>query len=164
MSAMNHSTAELRELHLVSLIAGICLHVQYFARGEHHMPGVKYLQVAGMLFPGTAAALKWFRGLTLAEAISFTSSSTAYGLLGLYSSLLVHRPFLHPLRRFPGPFVAKLTKPVAHNPSHKSDAHKVSLELYQKYGTFMRVGYLGSNYRQCKRAAINRPNSHVDES
>ena len=97
MSAMTDSTAEMSALHLVSLVAGICLHVRYFARREHHMHGVEYLQAAGALFAGTAAALKWFRGLTLAEAIRFILLSTAYELLGLYSSILVYRLFLHPL-------------------------------------------------------------------
>lgn len=104
------------------------------------MYGVKYLQGAVAIFAGTAAALKWSLGFTLAQAIGVTSSITAYVLLGLFGSLLIYRLFFHPLRRFPGPFGAKVTSLWLTTKVTNHDAHKVSLELYRKYGPFVRVG------------------------
>ncbi|KAH7311409.1 putative cytochrome P450 [Stachybotrys elegans] len=121
--------------------AGVGLHLGFFIRGEHHMNGVKYMQIATLAFCGFAAALTRFYGVTLPSALLTTSSISGYMLLGTLSSTLAYRLLFHPLRRFPGPFGAQITSLWFSNHVYRNaDAHKKSLELYKKYGTFVRVG------------------------
>lgn len=104
------------------------------------MYGVKYMQVGAVLV--AAWTLFLTRAYSIAPGIAFRQVSTyAIALLGgLYSSLLVYRHLLHPLRKFPGPFGARTTSLWLSSQLKNGNAHKKMLELHQRYGPFVRIG------------------------
>ncbi|KAH6876594.1 cytochrome P450, partial [Thelonectria olida] len=61
--------------------------------------------------------------------------------LGLVGSILTYRALFHRLRRFPGPFPAKLSRFYAMKNAAKSlRANEEIQKLHEKYGDFVRVG------------------------
>lgn len=60
----------------------------------------------------------------------------------IFSSILVYRAFLHPLRNFPDPFAAKLTKMCALIQAARTGLkwYKVDAELHERYGDYVRTG------------------------
>ncbi|KAI9164122.1 Cytochrome P450 monooxygenase notG' [Paramyrothecium foliicola] len=121
--------------------AGVCLHLGYFIRGEHHMHGVRYLQIFILMFAGLSAAFTKYCDISILSALFRTSTLFGYILSGVFSSVLVYRTAFHPLRRFPGPVAAKISSIwFSHHVYRSADAHKKSLDLYKKYGKFVRVG------------------------
>ncbi|KAL9127724.1 MAG: hypothetical protein Q9217_003454 [Psora testacea] len=125
---------------LIAVFLGVCLHVGYFQRGEHHMYGLRYLQAFTLLFMTSTAALTLGCELPLFTSVKITGAIFGYLSIGIYGSLLFYRIFWHPLRRFPGPTAAKITSLWYSTQVTGFDAHKKALELYKKYGPFVRVG------------------------
>ena len=129
-----------QQVKLIAVVIGVCLHVWYFQRGEHHMYGLRYLQVVTLLFIIATGAF------TVGSESSFLSSLSVVGsffgclFIGLYGSLLCYRLIWHPLRGFPGPIAARVSSLWFSSQVIKFDAHQKSLRLYQKYGQFVRVG------------------------
>lgn len=67
-------------------------------------------------------------------------SISVYYLCGLYCSLVIHRLFLTPLKRFPGPLGAKISNIWFSTRLRKADAHRQLLSLHNQYGEFLRIG------------------------
>ncbi|KAI5924848.1 putative cytochrome P450 monooxygenase [Camillea tinctor] len=123
-----------------AVLFGVALHLLYFKRGEHHMYGVRYLQAF------VITCLVATSTLTIAYGVAFKSSLVIVGLctghvsVGLFGSLLCYRLFWHPLRAFPGPLAARISSLWISTQNIKPQNHLVSLDLYKKYGPFVRVG------------------------
>jgi tryprostatin B 6-hydroxylase len=64
---------------------------------------------------------------------------TSY-LASLFLSITVYRLAFHPLRRFPGPFPAKVTKLYGPWLARHRRLHEEFRSLHQKHGAFVRVG------------------------
>jgi len=85
--------------------------------------------------------------ITLREAASHSYTDagkiTAVGTVSYFSalstSILLYRAFFHPLRNFPGPFSAKLSK-VVHvlKIAKESKNYLLNEDLFEKYGGFVR--------------------------
>ncbi|KFA53843.1 hypothetical protein S40293_01616 [Stachybotrys chartarum IBT 40293] len=120
--------------------AGICLHLGYFIHGEHHMYGVKYLQAFLATFLGATILQRFLYGVALASALAYSSQIIGCTLLGLYGSLIIYRLAWHPLRKFPGPIGARFSSLWFSGHVAGAVAHHRCLELYRKYGPFVRVG------------------------
>ena len=125
---------------LIAVGAGVCLHLGYFRQDEHHMYGLRYLQAFTLLFVTLTGTLTLGYELSLVSSLSITSSLFGCLFLGLYGSLLCYRLVWHPLRRFPGPIAARISSLWYSTQVTNFDAHKKALELYNKYGPFVRVG------------------------
>lgn len=125
---------------LIAVVTGIVLHIGYFQKGEHHMYGLRYLQALTLLFITSTGTLTLGCNLPLFPSLTITTNVLGCLLWGLYASLLCYRIAWHPLRRFPGPFLAKISSLWYSTQVTKFDAHKRALELYNKYGPFVRVG------------------------
>lgn len=125
---------------LFAVVAGVCLHLGYFYHGEHHMYGLRYLQASTFFFITSTSALTSGYELPLASSLSFTTSFFGCLFLGLYGSLLCYRLVWHRERRFPGPTAAIISSLWYSTQVTNVDAHKKTLELYNKYGPFVRVG------------------------
>ncbi|KAF2710676.1 cytochrome P450 [Pleomassaria siparia CBS 279.74] len=95
--------------HVFFSVLGICMHVGYFWTNEHHMYGVRYLELAFLSVSGLTLSFLFTSEQPLWQSFLNSSSAHVHVLLGLYSSLLIYRLFWHPLRQFPGPFPAKIT-------------------------------------------------------
>lgn len=119
--------------------AGVATHIRFFHRGEHHMHGIHYLQICfGILI--TVLSTSVSIGEPLDQALLITTTLAAYYLTGLYGSLIICRIFFGSLKRFPGPFWARISTLSFSIQVRKGDSHSKLLTLHQKYGDFVRVG------------------------
>lgn len=97
-------------VHLVALATGVCLHLGYFQRGEHYMYGLRYLQAFTLLFHALTVALTLRHDLSWLLSIKMTNFIFVHLMLGLYGSLLCYRLVWHPLRGFPSPIAAGISR------------------------------------------------------
>ncbi|KAF2734445.1 putative cytochrome P450 [Polyplosphaeria fusca] len=127
-------------MNLPAIALGVGLHVFYFRKFEHHMYGVRYLQLflSSVLF--STYWLMFSSKQSLTQCFLESLPPHIYLLLGIYASLVTYRLLLHPLRRFPGPFPAKISSLWFSTQLGKSEAHKKILALHLKYGPFVRIG------------------------
>lgn len=79
-------------------------------------------------------------------------------LLSLWASILGYRAFFHPLRKFPGPFYAKLTKFWALSQAAKTHLkwYQVDHKLHLKYGDYVRTGIFNLLYNE----DLSKTNDH----
>lgn len=87
--------------------AGIATHVLYLNRSEHHLYGVRYLQLAFVVFCVAVAGLVRIGEAKFADAFATVLAYEGSFFAGLYTSLLIYRAFLNPLNKFPGPYPAR---------------------------------------------------------
>ena len=82
------------------------------------------------------------------EAIGYTLLETASFNMGLIISIMVYRLYFHPLRRFPGPLLAKVSMLYVVWTVHKSGVryHEVLNGWHRLYGDVVRVGRHSSNF------------------
>lgn len=125
---------------LMAILVGVCLHVGYFQRGEHHMYALAYLQAFTLVAGALTFGISFFYGLPWTSTFKVVIPVFGYLFSGLYGSLLCYRLFYHPLRAFPGPVAAKLSSLWFSFHVRHFNAHTKSLELCNKYGPFVRVG------------------------
>jgi hypothetical protein len=120
---------------------GVVSHLGYFIHGEHHMESPRILSVF-VLGPLISFAWGLFgNDLSIAEAVSATVVASSSYFAALTASILTYRAFFHPLRHFPGPFSARLTK-LTHVARllPRSDNFAQAHQLHEKYGDIVRVG------------------------
>lgn len=124
----------------VALLAGVTTHLGYFIRGEHHNHTSQIVKfyialdviIAGVFIRTNAGDLK-------TGAIKAGVATAAY-LLGLFGSMAIYRLFLHPLRKFRGPFLARLSNLYHSSLLGNSDNYRVIYNLHQRYGPIVRTG------------------------
>jgi len=114
---------------LAGAMTGFLSHTLYFVRGYHDTSILSIL----LTHFASYASLTIFFGL-----IPATLLSTSY-LAALFTSISLYRLFLHPLRRFPGPLPAKLSK--LHGPylARNGQLHIEQNKLFSKYGNIVRI-------------------------
>ena len=121
-------------------IAGLVSHLTYFIHGEHHNQTPMYFK---MLMGGIAIVFA-SEFLLVARTIMGSLTNTAYiasaYMVPLYTSMLVYRIFFHPLRKFPGPFMYKVSKLWHVLKLIKRNNCHVLEDLHQQYGDFVRTG------------------------
>lgn len=122
-------------------IAGVATHALYFNKAEHHLYGVRYLQIALAVFLTAVAGMSRIGEKSTSEAFYIATAFESSYLAGLYASLLFYRVFLHPLNKFPGPYGARLSDfwYSTHIDAKKADAHKLLEKLHAKHGDFLRI-------------------------
>ena len=125
---------------LVGTALGVASHLGYFIHGEHHMQATRiaafFIIAPVLLFIVT---LRDIDGHSYSEAGKITAVGTASYFTALSTSILIYRAFFHPLRRFPGPFSAKLSK-ITHVLRIAKDSKNYLLneQMFDKYGQFVR--------------------------
>lgn len=128
-------------LALLAAAAGVVCHVGYFIHGEHHM---KSPRILGMFIIGPLiffACVRFQTSFSFAEATITTLVVSSSYFAALTASILTYRVLFHPLRHFPGPFSARLTK-LTHVSRllPRSDNFAQAHQLHEKYGDVVRVG------------------------
>jgi tryprostatin B 6-hydroxylase len=119
---------------------GIASYVVYFNRGEHHQYAARYLIIfAGLVSAGVAFSVL-VREKPFNQAVADVFGLAASYLAGLYASLVLYRILLHPLRRFPGPFGARMSAFWLSTQLGNSDAYRQVQRLHEQYGPYVRVG------------------------
>ncbi|KAH7073023.1 cytochrome P450 monooxygenase-like protein [Paraphoma chrysanthemicola] len=120
---------------------GVLSHVAYFIRGEHHLqaPSLLITTITAPLLAITTQLLFTDIGFTAALVRSFAALGSFLGALCV--SIVTYRLFFHPLRHFPGPFGAKITK-FWHVKQvfPKIQNHRLLDSLRKEYGDFVRTG------------------------
>ena len=119
--------------------AGIASYLGYFHRGEHHLHGMRYIQML-FIFSAISIAAVNASGRPIGQAFASVVSLVACYLTGVYASLLVYRLFLSPLNCFPGPYGAKVSSLWLSAQLVERDAYKKVLKIHEKYGDFVRIG------------------------
>jgi tryprostatin B 6-hydroxylase len=121
-------------------LLGVSSHLGYFIHGEHYMQAVRLFTV---LTTSPFAIFILINRLDEPASITFAAQKTAIAVLSylvsLIASILTYRIFFHPLRHFPGPFTAKLTK-LSHvlRLLEKSDNYIQADQLHKDYGDVVR--------------------------
>ena len=121
-------------------IAGGGSHVGFFHKGEHHLYPQRYLQVF-ILACAFVVLIFSLSGETLQGSLRTTAFVASAYLIGLYTSLITYRVFIHPLNKFPGPWPAKLSSLWFPTQLKNLDSHGQLQHLHQKYDSdFIRIG------------------------
>ena len=121
--------------------AGVLTHLGYFKHGEHHLYGLKYVQAFFGGFIVLNILILGFFQLPFDVSLIVAEQVSAFYLIGLYTSLLFYRIFFHPLNRFPGPILARVSNLWFSSQCLNADAHKQVLKLHREYNTdFLRIG------------------------
>jgi hypothetical protein len=119
---------------------GICSHLLYFIRGEHHKQAVRLAQTTFALPCLLIGAFVRVGELSLREASAVSVILTAGFFAGLFSSMLIYRVLFHRLGRFPGPFGARLSKFWHIAQLGKYDNYKRLDKWHDQYGEYVRIG------------------------
>lgn len=127
-------------------LTGVALHLLFFKHVEVDKRPVStaasfiaaYFLVANAL-PRISSEYESFFWSHTVAFLAWTSL-----VLSLWTSILVYRAFFHPLKNFPGPFGARLSKLWSLNKVLETNIrwYRTLDELHQKYGDFVRTGNL----------------------
>ena len=125
----------------VAAAAGLLSHLLIFIHNEHHIRAPQifrfYLLLSLLLFLAEAKIWPLHHPTQAARASALIVLSYSASLL---ASILVYRIFFHKLRRFPGPFGARVSKFWHVSRLFGQPNFKLLDELHQQYGDFVRTG------------------------
>ena len=121
-------------------IAGLLSHKLIFIVGEWHLQATNLLKLYVLSFVVLTIFEVRFDNASYFQALASSSELCGVYALCLGGSMVIYRTIFHPLRDFPGPLLARITKlwHVAHCLDSKN--HLLMEKLYQKYGSFVRTG------------------------
>lgn len=126
----------------LAAISGIAAHLFFWIRGERDSIAWVIIALA-IIFHILIALLQihYLRTSLLLTHISLFCLEAAH-LIALFASIFVYRTVFHPLRKFPGPYWAKVSVlwrcSVTYRTRHR---HAVELDkLHQQYGDIVRIG------------------------
>jgi hypothetical protein len=134
----HHQRVTLSTLCLVAASSGVVAHLTYFIRG-YRVP-----QAVGIATAHAAAGIAVFlyafkSSETLAGSLVVATAATSSYFTALWCSIIAYRLFFHPLRRFPGPLAAKVSK--IYNVFIAQHMHDVQNSWVEKYdSSIIRVG------------------------
>jgi tryprostatin B 6-hydroxylase len=126
--------------HLVPVIAGVLSYVTYFARGEHHLYVVLYVEVFVAALLTAFIIFVYTQGDTFLPALKKIAWIACFYLSGLYSSVTLYRLILHPLNNFPGSLSARISTFWLSWQLRRGDAFRQLKTLHDRYGAFVRIG------------------------
>ena len=96
----------------------------------------------------------YLRGITFLDAVLVTLTANICYAISLVTSIFLYRAFFHSLRRYPGPFWARISVfwKVKHFQASKFQAYKVIDNLHNTYGDIVRIGP--------RQLSINEPSAY----
>ena len=138
----------------IAAAAGVLSHILIFIRNEHHIraPQIFRLFLLLSLFLFIGEARIWTLS-TSAQAASASALIVLSYSASLFTSILIYRILFHPLRHFPGPIGARVSKFWHVGKLLSQPNFKVLDELHQQYGEFVRTGEHRGTIVQCRNTA-----------
>jgi tryprostatin B 6-hydroxylase len=122
--------------------AGVASHLLYFIRGDHNRYAHRWITrslIAVSVLGGAIFHLTRFA--IIPTLISTLLLSVSY-FAALFTSISLYRLFFHPLRRFPGPILARWSNLYHMHAIRASDNYLYIQRLHEKYGPIVRTGTL----------------------
>ena len=120
--------------------AGILSHCGFFLHGEHHIHAPRL----SLLFLFCIFLLWGYHTTTEHDgqhkAMEKTLADMATYSASLFASMTIYRLFFHPLRSFPGPPLASVSKLWHVWKVRKAKNHLLMEEMFNQYGDFVRIG------------------------
>ena len=104
------------------------------------MYATRYIQAFLILYCTSVVALSHYTNAPTKQCLGLITSLAGYCLGGLYTSLIIYRLFLNPLNKFPGPYMARLSKFDFVFKMGSNNSNFYLTDLYQKYGKYVRIG------------------------
>ncbi|KAF2736158.1 cytochrome P450 [Polyplosphaeria fusca] len=139
-----HDAAHADALHTAGAAAllGTLFHLSVAIRDEEfERIMLPFIGLACAVFSGTVCAFAAFGQLGIVQALLKTVLVATGFNTGLFLSIGAYRLFFHRLRKFPGPFAAKLTKfHAVYRAAKTLQLHREREALHEQYGDVVRVG------------------------
>ncbi|OAL56028.1 cytochrome P450 [Pyrenochaeta sp. DS3sAY3a] len=121
------------------IISGVACHLGYFIHGEHHQNILQLLSAATLIPIAlwvsflTSGIPAWSAFLQVLQTYIIFISSLAF-------SIAAYRLIWHPLSRFPGPILRRLSCVFTVITISNYDNHFQLKRLHEEYGDFVRIG------------------------
>lgn len=131
----------LGEIALIALILGPLSHVVVWIRRDIDSNSHQLLILANLIVILSPFVL-FARGFTFLNALLYSAVSQSCYVVSLLLSIGIYRAFLHPLRRYPGPFWARVSVfwKVKQFSNSNYQPFEVIDQLHEQYGTVVRIG------------------------
>lgn len=134
---------------------GLLSHLGIFIHGEHHIHSARIFGLYIVLFLSILVLETfWFAGHFKRAQLAAATITASYAFT-LMTSITLYRIFFHPLRDFPGPLMARVTKlwNVAH--AARSTNFRLMEDMRRSYGDFVRTGmYAVSRWQIVKTGLV----------
>lgn len=124
----------------LAFVGGVATHLFYYKQYELHLYPWRNVQTFVVVATAIVIAHVQSYAMPIGVALSATLFLAGSFFTGLLTSLLIYRAFFNPLNKFPGPFMARISKLSAAIRNRKLDGHHQLLRLHEKYGPFVRIG------------------------
>jgi hypothetical protein len=134
--------ADISHVAACAALLGVILHHSILRRYE--VEQFMYKLIGGFaLLTGGLMSAHVLAGHGVLQTV-FHSGATMVSLLGgTFASMVVYRLFFHRLRKFPGPWAAKVSKFYGASLAAKTvQYHKDVARMHEQYGDFIRTGML----------------------
>lgn len=104
---MFQSSSLSSDVSLIAILLGLASH-QYF---KHHEPtALGFLSAIAILHAGVYTFLELWCGESLAASLSLSALFGLVYLTALSTSIAIYRLFFHPLQKYPGPLLCRITR------------------------------------------------------
>lgn len=144
---------EMTSAYLLAGLAGVLMHVLVFRIGEWDVasPSIFSYHVVTALVASWASAQLQIPAAEVAKC-------SGYYVAGLYLSMLLYRVCFHRLRKYPGPFLAKITNfYITARSFKKFHLFEEVQKLHSQYGDYVRLGKWNFWYVICSQVSKPPP-------
>ncbi|OAL33727.1 hypothetical protein AYO20_07065 [Fonsecaea nubica] len=119
-----------------AVFSGLAAHLKYNRREPTFFQYLAELATLSLL----AFVALFHQSRTLSTSLGLWPVFLGVHLFALASSITVYRLFLHPLKEYPGPVLAKITKWYGFYLTSFGKTYIDYVELHEKYGDIVRIG------------------------
>ena len=138
---LNTMSPSTQVLALTSALLGLTSHLTYFIHSHHPFYHCTFIALTFLLAPIISLVfLTRIASFPLHEALRLVAVTWWSFTGSIWLSMGIYRAFFHRLRRYPGPFLAKLSQLWRVWRNFRKENYLVLDELHRTYGEYVRVG------------------------